>query len=83
MPLPSISFGIKVISLKVPARSISIEISWSDELWISFTRELIAWSPTPNGIPPTFKILSPVSKPALKAAFSGCVANTRIPGSGS
>ena len=32
---------------------------------------------------PTFNILSPGSKPEIKAALSGCIASTDIPGSGS
>ena len=42
-----------------------------------------AWSPTPKVLVSTFKILSPGSRPARDAAFSGCVANTKMPGSGS
>ena len=44
---------------------------------------LTAWSPIPRVSFSTFKILSPGSKPEIKAALSGCIARTDIPGSGS
>ena len=60
-----------------------MEIGFSDEFWISFTKLETAWSPTPRVFDLIFKILSPGSKPAREAAFSGWVAKTKIPGSGS
>ena len=83
VPLPSTFFGIKVISLKTPSLSISIDIGSSDDFWISFTKVEIAWSPTPKLLVSIFMIISPASRPAIEAALSGCVAKTKIPGSGS
>ena len=60
-----------------------IDIGFSDESWISFTKVETAWSPTPKELVSIFKILSPGFKPAREAAFSGWVAKTKIPGSGS
>ena len=80
---PSIFFGTKVKSLKLPSLSILIEIGLSDEFWISFTKVETAWSPSPNVLDSISNILSPGSRPAREAAFSGWVAKTKIPGSGS
>jgi len=42
-----------------------------------------AWSPTPKVLVSISNILSPGCKPAREAAYSGWVAKTKIPGSGS
>ena len=76
-------FGTKVKSFRTPSLSIVIEIGLSDEFWISFTKAETAWSPTPKVLLSIFKILSPACNPAREAAFSGWVAKTKIPGSGS
>ena len=83
VPLPSMFWGIKVNFWTELFLSISIDIDSSDELWILLTRDDTAWSPTPKTLSSIFNILSPASRPALKAAFSGWVAKTKIPGSGS
>jgi len=69
--------------LKLPSLSIFIEIGSSDEFWISFTKEETAWSPIPKVLVSISNILSPGYKPAREAAFSGWVAKTKMPGSGS
>ena len=55
----------------------------SDEFCISLTNDVTAISPVPNWVSFIFKILSPGCKPEIDAAFSGCIAKTKIPGSGS
>ena len=83
VPFPSIFFCTKVKSFSTPSRLFVIEIGFSDEFWISFTKAETAWSPTPKALLSIFKILSPACNPAIEAAFSGWVAKTKIPGSGS
>jgi len=38
VPFPSTIVGIKIKSLKIPSLSIFIEIGFSDEFWIAFTK---------------------------------------------
>ena len=83
VPFPSTFLGIKVKSFRTPSRSIVIERGLSNVFWISFTKAETAWSPTPKVLFSIFKILSPDCNPAIEAGFSGWVAKTKIPGSGS
>ena len=83
VPFPSIFFGTRVKSLRTPSLSIVIDIGFSNEFWISFTKAETAWSPASRVMFLIFKILSPASNPAREAALLGWVAKTKMPGSGS
>ena len=83
VPLPSIFLGNKVSSRNWSSLLMVITRDLLSIFWISLTSKLTASSPAANSWFSTFIILSPGSNPALKAAFSGCMARTDIPGSGS